>query len=221
MTEKQRIKEMLVILEEPIEEATQGTRYDVPWIMALTNRECGWKFQREVEKGKDPREVLENMKGDYGKRPGETKEQYHGFSPFQIDKDTAPQFGRLMINRGEWTDLFKAAKVCIAVLEEKRDYLDAQGMAEEKLGTNLYNRAITAAYNCGQGRVVKALRAGVDVDRFTYSGDYSKDVFRVIPIVHEIIREQHGEMHADAIEGEDIEVSPEPKPAETSNENEA
>jgi len=221
MTEKQRIKEMLVILEEPIEEATQGTKNRRSSLMALTNRECGWKFQREVEKGKTLAKLSSQRRtvacGVSPRSAGVSSP----VSPFQIDKDTAPQFGRLMINRGEWTDLFKAAKVCVAVLEEKRAYLDAQGMTEEKLGTNLYNRAITSSYNAGQGRVVKALRAGVDVDRFTYGGDYSKDVFRVIPIVHEIIREQHGEMHADAIEGEDIEVSPEPKPAETSNENEA
>jgi len=215
MTERKRISLMLPILEEPIEEATQGTRYDVPWIMALVNRECGWKFAREVEKGKDPREVLENMKGDYGQRPGESKPQWHGYSPFQIDKDTAPQFGRILINKGEWTDLFKAAKVAVAVLEEKRAYLDAQGFTEAKLGTHLYNRAITAAYNCGQGNVAKCLRAGADVDARTYGKDYSQDVFRVIPIVHELMKGGR----ADAIDGEDVGVETEPKPAELSQED--
>ena len=38
--------------------------------------------------------------------------------------------------------------------------------------------AVTAAYNCGEGNVNKALEANLDVDSYTFAKDYSKEVFR-------------------------------------------
>ena len=37
-------------------------------------------------------------------------------------------------------------------------------------------RAALAAYNCGPGNVLKAIRNGLDVDFYTAHHDYSKDV---------------------------------------------
>jgi hypothetical protein len=44
------------------------------------------------------------------------------------------------------------------------------------LGEDQVARAALAAYNCGRGRVIKALAEGHDVDAGTTGGDYGRDV---------------------------------------------
>ncbi len=214
MTEKKIIAEIYTALAGYINPVVEGTRYDSKWITALVNRECGWKVAREVEAGKSVIESLENMRGDYVKSMG----GYQGYSPFQIDIKSYPAF----IQSGDWKDLGKAAAKCIDVLEEKRKSLEAYGYTEEKLGTNLFNRCITAAYNCGAGGVRRSMQASgnTNPDLRTYSSDYSKEVFRMIGVVWQVEKEMNPEIEvpeevqAEAIDGEDIEVSQEPKPAE-------
>lgn len=141
--------------------------YTLQWIVGLVTRECGWKVARELSKGKNISDILVNMKGDY------SGGRYHGYSPFQIDDRSYPDF----IKSGKWKDLSLSAEKCIAVLEEKRKYLVSKGW-DKKLTKKEFHRAITAAYNCGQGNVHKALSRGKDVDTFTFNKDYSKEVFR-------------------------------------------
>ena len=50
---------------------------------------------------------------------------------------------------------------------------------EEKLGSYWFGRAITAAYNCGEGNVEKVIITGKDIDSRTFNKDYSKEVFRM------------------------------------------
>src|SRR5205814_5154441 len=111
------------------------------------------------------------MKGDYGQRNGDSEKRYHGYSFWQIDIGSYPEF----IRSGDWKDPFKSAVKAVSVLEEKRKYFDEKmpGLKDDKL-----NRAITAAYNCGQGNVFKALINFKDVDAYTFNHDYSKEVWR-------------------------------------------
>ena len=113
------------------------------------------------------------MKGDYGKRPADSAKQYHGFGFWQIDIASFPDF----INSGKWTDPVATAKMAISVLTGKMNFLAQKGW-HEKLDETMWERAITAAYNCGEGNVHKALTRNLDVDFYTFSKDYSKEVFR-------------------------------------------
>jgi hypothetical protein len=178
MKERELLQLLLDNLKDYIEPVVKDTRYDLAWIIALANRECGWKVAQQLNKGMSITDSLTNMKGDYISGKG-----YQGYSPFQIDIKSYPDF----INSGDWKDLEKAAEKCINVLEEKRKSLVSYGWTEDKLGLTLFNRAITAAYNCGQGNVNKALKNGKDVDAYTFNHDYSKDIFRAISIVNELI----------------------------------
>lgn len=65
----------------------------------------------------------------------------------------------------------------ISVLNGKKNYLEQKGW-KSKLSPLWWERAITAAYNCGKGNVNKALSWILDVDAYTFSKDYSKEVFR-------------------------------------------
>jgi hypothetical protein len=67
--------------------------------------------------------------------------------------------------------------MAISVLDGKKNFLRQKGW-DQRLSPLLWQRAITAAYNCGEGNVNKALSKNLDVDNFTFSKDYSKEVFR-------------------------------------------
>ena len=110
--------------------------------------------------------VCQVMKGDYGQRQKDKEKIYHGFSFWQIDIDSFPDF----VKSGDWKDPYKSCMKAISVLEGKRKYLATKSI------TDL--RAIIAAYNCGEGNVTKAIKAGKDCDTYTYNKDYSKEVVR-------------------------------------------
>jgi len=61
----------------------------------------------------------------------------------------------------------------IGVLEGKRRNLQSEFPHIDNL-----DRAITAAYNCGEGNVARAIRKGIDIDSYTFNKDYSKEVWR-------------------------------------------
>ena len=67
-----------------------------------------------------------------------------------------------------------------SVIDERRDPVKATHAAARFL-IDLYKMyddwgLVIAAYNCGPGNVIKALRAGNNPDRFTSGGNYSEDV---------------------------------------------
>ncbi|MBC8045622.1 MAG: hypothetical protein H7Y00_02390, partial [Fimbriimonadaceae bacterium] len=136
-------------------------------------RETGFLFAKYYNQGFSYNDICLKMKGDYGKRTGEKEKQYHGFGFWQIDTGSYPVF----INAGDWQDPLKTAIKAVNVLEEKRKYLIQKGW-DKKLSAILFERAITAAYNCGQGNVNKALSNKKDIDHYTFAKDYSKEVFR-------------------------------------------
>ncbi len=156
-----------------IVQAVAGSFYREDWLAGMCARETGFLFTRYVNQGKSFEEICLLMKGDYGKRPGEPAKMYHGFGFWQIDTGSFPAF----INSGKWRDPFETAKMAVMVLDQKKDFLIQKGW-QQKLTAPMFERAITAAYNCGQGNVHKALSNNRDVDYYTFSKDYSKEVFR-------------------------------------------
>lgn len=186
MNEKECLRWISVNLGEAIRKAMQDSKaknqallYTFDWLVAMAYRETGIKIIKLIKKGFNTQDIIQNMKGDWSQRPGEKEPQYHGFGFWQIDIASYPEF----VKSGDWKDPYKCCMKAISVLEEKRIYLQKHfpNLADESL-----HRAITAAYNCGQGNVAKVLRAGQDVDRRTHGQDYSKEVWRFRKLYKEI-----------------------------------
>lgn len=144
--------------------------YTEDWLAGMVMRETGILIMKYASKYAVPFINLK-MRGDYGERASDPEEIYHGYGYMQIDIDSYPQF----VNSGDWRDPYKTFVKAIEVLNEKRSYLLPKfpGYPPETI-----NRAITAAYNCGQGNVAKALKNGKDVDYYTFNHDYSAEVWR-------------------------------------------
>jgi hypothetical protein len=85
----------------------------------------------------------------------------------QIDYD-AHVFART----GPWREPLENIRYGASVLVEARGFLRKRAA----LGGAGLLRAALAAYNCGAGNVLRALRQGVDVDFYTAGRDYSRDV---------------------------------------------
>lgn len=145
--------------------------YSKDWIAGIIMRETGFHIARYVKEGAKPDIIHTLMRGDYSQRQGEKEKSYHGYGYTQIDIGSYPDF----VKSGNWKDPFKTFVKAITVLEEKRLYLEPR--FPNLRGDGLH-RAITAAYNCGQGRVAQALNQGKDIDAFTYNHDYSAEVWR-------------------------------------------
>jgi hypothetical protein len=145
--------------------------YTRDWLAAMAMRETGFKIAEFVKLGKRAELIHTIMRGDYGQRTGEKEKSYHGYGYWQIDVGSYPQF----VKSGNWKDPFKTCLMAIEVLEEKRLYLAPK--FPNLQGDGLH-RAITAAYNCGQGNVAKVLNEGKDIDARTYNRDYSAEVWR-------------------------------------------
>ena len=100
---------------------------------------------------------LQNIKGDFSKRPGESSPRFHGFGVWQRDSDA---FG---VDESYLKDVPKQARDAAKLLADN---------------FRIFKRwdAAIAAYNCGPGGVSKALEAGHSVDHNTTGRDYSADV---------------------------------------------
>jgi hypothetical protein len=145
--------------------------YTRDWLAGIIMRETGFLIARYVKAGTTPAIIHTLMRGDYGQRPGEKEKSYHGYGYPQIDIGSYPDF----VRSGDWKDPFKTVCKAIAVLEEKRAYLEPKF---PNLQGDSLHRAITAAYNCGQGNVAHVLQEGKDIDARTYNHDYSREVWR-------------------------------------------
>lgn len=168
MTEKQILGWIKTNLSQIIEKAITDSKTDlftVDLMAAMAMREVNFLIARYASKPLE--EVAASMKGDYGQRANDNIKMYHGFSFWQIDIDSFPDF----IKSGDWKDPYKSCLKAISVLEGKRQYLVS------KLGDVPLN-AIVAAYNTGEGNVYRSLKNGWDVDKTTHNKDYSKEVFR-------------------------------------------
>ncbi len=178
MTERDILQWINVNLGPAIDKALVHAREKFPnhlytkdWLAGITMRETGFLIARYIKEKVKPETIHTLMRGDYGQRSGEKEKTYHGYGYPQIDIGSYPDF----VKSGDWKDPFKVFLKAITVLEEKRLYLAPKF---PNLQGDSLHRAITAAYNCGQGNVAKVLAAGQDIDARTYSKDYSREVWR-------------------------------------------
>ena len=157
-------------LEPVIIEAVKGSPYPVDQLAAMACRETGWKIEKYLNQKLPYATICEIMKGDYGQRAGDAEKIYHGFGFWQIDIGSYPEF----VKSGNWKDPLKCCQMAVNVLETKRKYFlnKTPGLKGDPL-----ERAVTAAYNCGEGNVFKALINHRDVDFYTFNHDYSKAVW--------------------------------------------
>jgi soluble lytic murein transglycosylase-like protein len=135
--------------KEAIIEAAERFGHD-PWILCgIIERESTWR----------------NIIGDRG----------FGHGLMQIDSNTRngnTQWCEDWVAQGmdPTANILKGA----AILDSKWRFLAPK--------VNLYGwemlRAVIAAYNTGEGNVLRSIRAGRDVDSTTTGGDYSADVLR-------------------------------------------
>lgn len=156
-----------------IKNAIASSEYTEDWLAGICARETGFLFTRYANQALPFDKICNLMKGDYGKRPTDAAKQYHGFGFWQIDIASFPSF----INSGKWTDPGATAQMAVTILIGKAKFLKQKGWKAKLQGT-MWERAVTAAYNCGEGNVNKALAANLDIDSYTFAKDYSKEVFR-------------------------------------------
>jgi hypothetical protein len=149
----------------------EGLIYTSELITAINMRETGEKIGKLLGKDVSLAEMHGLMKGDYNKRTADPAPCYHGFHYMQIDVGSFPDF----VHSGDWKDPLKGYQKAIQVLEGKRIYL--QSKLPHLEGEDLL-RAVVAAYNCGEGRIVQVVHDGKDIDAYTYQHNYSKEVFR-------------------------------------------
>lgn len=169
MTERQTLFWIKANLSSYISQAIKpGMIYSEDWIAGMVMRETGFKIMKYA--GLTFSEVCLQMKGDWSKRIHDAEPRYHGYGFMQIDIDSYPDF----VASGDWKDPLKTFNQGIKVLEEKRFYIQSKSSVG---GEELF-KAITAAYNSGQGNAVKDLADGHIDDTYTFNHDYVKEVWR-------------------------------------------
>ena len=132
-------------------EAAAGAHGIRPCVIAgIGSRESGWGLLLEPP------------------GPAGTGDGGHGRGLMQIDDRSFPEF----CAGEEWKDPEPNVGFGCEVLAEKRAYIRKRLI----LGADDELRATVAAYNCGQGNVLKVLARGEDVDARTTHKDYSRDV---------------------------------------------
>lgn len=179
MTEKQILSWIKTNLTPIIDNAFKlsNSSFTPEILAAMAMREVNFLIARHSDK---PVEVVAKlMKGDYGQRKGETQKSYHGFGFWQIDIGSFPDF----IKSGNWQDALQCCLKAMEVLEDKRSYI-ASHFAP--ITTEALERASIAAYNTGEGNVVKSLKLNRDVDFTTHQQNYSKEVYRYRDIFNSI-----------------------------------
>ena len=102
-----------------------------------------------------------------GNPADDTGDAGHGHGLMQIDDRSFPEFCK----SEDWKDPAENIAFGARVLAEKRHYL-----ATKNIPLDILERASVAAYNCGEGNVLKAHLAGEDIDSRTAGHCYSARV---------------------------------------------
>lgn len=151
--------------------------YTEDWLAGIAMRETGTELipkrlaqAANIQSGNQLSVIAPLIKGDYSQRPGEKEKTYHGFGFWQIDIASYPDF----VRSGDWKSPALTCQKAIQVLEGKRMWL-LQHVPDFK--SYPLDRAITAAYNCGEGNVAHVIAEDHDIDARTFSHDYSKNVW--------------------------------------------
>lgn len=103
--------------------------------------------------------------------PGGRGDNGHGHGLMQLDDRSFPEF----CSSEDWKSPALNIDYGARVLFRKGVSL-ANRASIFNLTAAQMERAAIAAYNCGEGNVVRALQAGLDVDYYTAHQDYSKKV---------------------------------------------
>lgn len=151
-----------------VKKGAQQYGIDVPLLGGLGSRESNWGLALKPAGVKGT--------GDFGKRSFPARFRTGALPPdgggfgrglMQIDFD-AHEFART----GNWQEPQANILYGCKVLADCRSFFQRK----ENLEGKPLLRASLAAYNCGPGNVLKAIRNGLDVDYYTAHRDYSKDV---------------------------------------------
>lgn len=102
----------------------------------------------------------------------------HGRGIMQIDDRSFPDFANSGASKDPRQNILKGGEI----LNGKRRFLSQKGISGDVL-----IRGSVAAYNGGEGRVLKAIRADRDVDSVTANGNYSSDVLGRSQILEELL----------------------------------
>lgn len=150
--------------------------YTEDWLGAIACRETGELIAKRISQagnvasGNILNVIAPVMRGDFSQRPGEKEAGYHGFGFWQADIVSFPAF----VKSGNWKDPALACAMAIDILEGKREYLQPHFPA---LAGDPLARAMTAAYNCGEGNVRDVLNEQHDIDIRTTGKNYSAQVW--------------------------------------------
>lgn len=123
--------------------------------------------------------------GPEGRGDRDEQGRYHGHGLCQIDDRSFPEF----CAGAEWKDAAKNIAMGAWVLARKRAYLAARTLGFRLTDDDL-ERAVIAAYNAGEGRVLRAIVKGHDPDSCTAHGDYASAVLRYAELYLKLRKER-------------------------------
>ncbi len=138
---------------------------------------------RESHGGLSP---LLDRPGPDGRGDRDSGGRFHGHGLCQIDDRSFPEF----CAGQDWKDAAKNIGMGAWILGRKRAFLAARTLGFRLTDDNLEKSSI-AAYNAGEGRVLRAIVEGRDPDSCTTHGDYAAAVLRYADMYFSL-EDQHG-----------------------------
>jgi soluble lytic murein transglycosylase-like protein len=139
------------------------------WIPFFVEAAEAFSFPVELLLAIASRETnIKNIDGDGG----------HGRGIMQIDDRAFPEFANSGQSKDPRHNIHKGAEV----LNGKRRFLSHNGVSGD-----LLLRGSVAAYNAGEGRVLKRIKHGQNIDSVTAHGDYAADVLARSQIFRQLL----------------------------------